>query len=99
MVTGSLIAILPWAMASANQLVTYGEGFVLDKSGSLIVVHAAVTDGTGRAIDNTCDQPGIAYAGVPFKTSFIRQTCLRNKAHLSLIDDWMNSFPLLIGLG
>jgi hypothetical protein len=86
-------------LASDRDSLTYCEGFALDKSGSLMVVHAWVTDGTGRAIDNTWDKPGIAYAGVPFKTSFIRLTCLKNKAHLSVIDDWMNDFPLLNGLG
>ena len=38
---------------------TYCEGFALDKSGSLIVVHAWVTDGTGRAIDSTWDRPAL----------------------------------------
>jgi hypothetical protein len=44
-------------------------------------------------------EPGIVYAGVPFNTSFIRQTCLKNGAHISVIDDWTNVFPLLNTLG
>ena len=30
---------------------------------------------------------------------FIRLTCLKNKAHISLLDDWMNDYPLFNGLG
>ena len=82
-----------------RESLTYCEGYALYKSGSLMVLHAWVTDGTGRAIDNTWDEPGIAYAGVPFKTSYIRRTCLRNEAFISVIDDWMNTFPLLNDLG
>ncbi|MHB1035000.1 MAG: hypothetical protein ACYC35_15300 [Pirellulales bacterium] len=86
-------------LANDHDSLTYCEGYALANSGSLIVVHAWVTDGTGRAIDITWDEPGVAYAGVPFKTPFIRLTCLKNKAHISLLDDWMNAFPLLNGLG
>ena len=58
-----------------------------------------VTDGTGRAIDTTWDEPGIAYAGVPFNKSYIRRTCWRNGAFISVIDDWQNGYPLLNDLG
>lgn len=85
--------------ANDRDSLMYCEGFVLSNSGSLPVLHAWVTDGTGKAIDITWDKPGVAYAGVPFKTSFIRLTCLKNDAHISLLDDWMNGFPLLNDLG
>jgi hypothetical protein len=78
---------------------TYCEGFALAKGSSLPILHSWVTDGTGRAIDNTWEQPGAAYAGVPFRKSFVLRTCLKNKAFISVIDDWQNGYQLLNALG
>ena len=86
-------------LANDRDLLTYCEGFALAHSGSLMVIHGWATDGTGRAIDITWPQPGIAYAGVPFKKSLIRRTCLKNSAFISVIDDWQNGYPLLNVLG
>lgn len=80
-------------MASGYQLI-YCEGFALYKSGSMPVLHAWTTDGQGHAIDNTWRQPGVAYAGVPFKSLFVMGTVLANGATISLIDDWQNGHPL-----
>jgi hypothetical protein len=77
----------------------YCEGFALLKNGCGSTLHAWVTDGSGNAIDTTWPRPGIAYAGVPFDTTFVIMTCLKNRANMSLLDDWQNGFPLLNGLG
>jgi hypothetical protein len=60
----------------ANDSLIYCEGYALFKSGSLPTLHAWVTDGHARAIDNTWPQPGLAYAGVPFKSIFVNMTAL-----------------------
>ncbi len=81
-----------------NSLV-YCEGYALFKSGSQPTIHAWVTDGKGRAIDNTWPQLGVAYAGVPFKGRFVSMTSLQNHATISLLDDWHNDYPLRSELG
>ena len=86
-------------LASDHESLTYCEGYALYESDSVPVLHAWVTDGTGKAIDTTWDKPGVAYVGVPFKTSFIRLACLKNRRHISVIDDWQNGYPLLNDLG
>jgi len=77
----------------------YCEGYALFKSGGLPVIHAWVTDGHGNAIDNTWPEPGVAYAGVPFKSSFVNMTALKNRAVISLLDDYQNEYPLRGDLG
>ena len=69
------------------------------KCGSLPTLHAWVTDGHGRAIDNTWPQPGVAYAGVPFTSLFVSMTALKNHATISLLDDYQNNYPLRGDLG
>ena len=81
-------------LALADDSLIYCEGYALFKSGSLPRVHAWVTDGHGRAIDNTWPQPGVAYAGVPFKSLFVNMTALTNRAIISLLDDYQNNWPL-----
>ena len=58
-----------------------------------------VTDGHGNAIDSTWPQPGVAYAGVPFKSLFVNMTALKNRAIVSLLDDYQNNCPLRGDLG
>ena len=77
----------------------YCEGYALFRSGSLPTLHAWVTDGHGRAIDNTWPKPGVAYAGVPFKSLFVNMTALKNHATVSLLDDYQNNYPLRGDLG
>lgn len=77
----------------------YCEGYALFDSGGLPVIHAWVTDGNGRAIDNTWSSVGLAYAGVPFKRGFVTMTALKNRATISLLDDWQNTYPLRGDLG
>lgn len=76
----------------------YCEGFAQFSDQSVPVVHAWVTDGRGRAIDNTWPRPGAAYAGVPFKSSFVSMTSLKNRAIVSVIDDFLNGDPFRGGL-
>jgi hypothetical protein len=71
----------------------YCEGYALFKSISTPRLHAWVTDGKGRAIDNTWPQSGVAYAGVPFQSLFVNMTALRNHATISLLDDYRNLYP------
>jgi hypothetical protein len=85
-------------MLTDNSLI-YCEGYALFKPGSQPTLHAWVTDGHGRAIDNTWPQPGVAYAGVPFKGLFVSLTGLKNHATISLIDDYQNGYPLRGELG
>lgn len=77
-----------------NDSLIYGEGYALFKATSFPVIHAWVTDGNGNAIDNTWSQRGVAYAGVPFKSSFVNSTALKNRAIVSLLDDYQNNYPL-----
>jgi hypothetical protein len=83
----------------ADDALIYCEGYALFKSGSLPTIHAWVTDGNGRVIDNTWPQPGVAYAGVPFKSEFVTMTALKNHATISLLDDYQNGYPLRGDLG
>lgn len=82
-----------------NDALIYCEGFALFTGGSTPRLHAWVTDGCGRAIDNTWPHSGVAYAGVPFQSLFVNITALKNRAAISLLDDCQNSYPLLSDLG
>ncbi|QDT91731.1 hypothetical protein [Gimesia algae] len=84
--------------AKHNELI-YCEGFALSKDSLLPTLHSWVTDGQGRALDNTWQEPGIAYAGVPFKYLFVTKTTFQNGASISLLDDWQNNHPLRGELG
>jgi hypothetical protein len=86
-------------LISDDDKLIYCEGYALFKSGSLPRVHAWVTDGRGRVIDNTWPKPGVAYAGVPFKSLFVTMTALKNHAAVSLLDDYQNNYPLRGELG
>jgi hypothetical protein len=77
-----------------DESLIYCEGYALFTSGSEPRLHAWVTDGHGRAIDNTWPQSGVAYAGVPFQSLFVNMTALRNRATISLLDDYRNLYPL-----
>ena len=86
-------------VALADDSLIYCEGYALFRSGSRPTLHAWVTDGQGRAIDNTCPTPGVAYAGVPFQSLFLNMAVLKNSATISLLDDWQNHWPLRGDLG
>lgn len=81
-------------LALDDDSLIYCEGYAMFKDGSLPILHAWVTDGRGRAIDNTWPQPGVAYAGVPFRSLFVNMTALKNHATISLLDDYQNNWPL-----
>jgi hypothetical protein len=85
-------------LALDNPNFTYVEGFAIGRGG-VRIHHAWVTDGTGRAIDNTWNRPGLVYAGVPFKTEFVTLIGLTNDDVGSLIDDWEHEWPLLNARG
>lgn len=86
-------------LALDDDSLIYCEGYAMFKDGSLPILHAWVTDGRGRAIDNTWPQPGVAYAGVPFRSLFVNMTALKNHATISLLDDYQNNWPLRGDLG
>jgi hypothetical protein len=77
----------------------YCEGYALFSGDSAPRLHAWVTDGNGCAIDNTWPQSGVAYAGVPFQSLFVNMTTLKNRATISLLDDYQNLYPLRCDLG
>lgn len=83
----------------ADNSLIYCEGYALFEPGGLPTIHAWVTDGQGRAIDNTWPKPGVAYVGVPFKSLFVNMTALKNHAIVSLLDDYLNNWPLRGDLG
>lgn len=87
------------ALTSDDDTLIYCEGYALCRSGSQPTLHAWVTDRRGRAIDNTWPTPGVAYAGVPFKSFFVAMTALKNHATISLLDDYRNNYPLRGDLG
>ncbi len=86
-------------LMSHDKSLFYCEGYALFESGTSPAIHAWITDGNGRAIDNTWPHPGIAYAGVSFKSLFVTMTSLKNHAIISLLDDWQNRYPLRGELG
>ncbi len=77
----------------------YCEGFAMFSDRSFPVIHAWVTDRTSIAIDNTWPQQAVAYAGVPFKSSFVNQTALTYCEILSLLGHFQNGYPLRNELG
>jgi hypothetical protein len=82
-----------------DESLIYCEGYALFTRDSAPRLHARVTDGHGRAIENTWPQSGVAYAGVPFQSLFVNMTALKNHATISLLDDYQNRYPLRGGLG
>ena len=66
-------------LALADDSLVYCEGYALLKGSSLPIIHAWVTDGHGKAIDNTWPQPGVAYAGVPFRAGFVTLDCVEER--------------------
>jgi hypothetical protein len=73
----------------------YVEGFAVVRAEGFRIHHAWVTDGNGRAIDNTWEVPGVVYVGVPFRCGFVSLMGLKNKGVGSLLVDYANGFPLL----
>ncbi len=86
-------------LAVDDDSLIYCESYALFKEASLPVIHAWGTDGNGNAIDNTWPEPGVAYAGVPFRSLFVNMTALKNRAIVSLLDDYQNNYPLRSDLG
>jgi hypothetical protein len=86
-------------LALFDDSLIYCEGYALYTSDSFPTIHAWVTDGHGNAIDNTWPQPGVAYAGVPFRSQFVNLSSLKNHAIVSLLDDYLNNYPLRGDLG
>jgi hypothetical protein len=87
------------ALMHADHSLFYCEGYALFQSGTDPTIHAWATDGQGRAIDNTWPQPGVAYAGVPFRSLYVNMTALKNRAILSLLNNYQNNYPLRGDLG
>jgi hypothetical protein len=85
--------------AMGHNGIIYCEGFAVYKDGGRRTLHAWVTDGNGKAFDNTWERSGVAYAGVPYKELFVTMTNLKNHATISLLDDWQNDYPLRGELG
>lgn len=86
-------------LALEDNSLIYCEGYALFPGSSLPTLHAWVTDGQGKAFDNTWPQPAVAYAGVPFRSSYVSIWALKNRAMGSLLDDYQNGWPLRGDLG
>ena len=72
---------------------TYVEGYAL----SIIpILHAWCVDNKGNVIDNTWEEPGHSYFGVPFKWQYVFDTVLK-KGTYGVIDNFEQRFPLLKG--
>jgi hypothetical protein len=78
----------------ADDSLTYVEGFAAG-GGSPPIPHAWVTDGKGRAIDNSWRLSGSVYAGVPFKGGVVSLIGLKNKGIGSVIEHFIGNVPLL----
>jgi hypothetical protein len=86
-------------LALDDPSLTYREGYAVAAEGGRRDHHAWVTDDSGRAIDVTWPTPGVAYAGVPFDTTFLNLSHLKNRAIICVIDDYVNNWPILGELG
>ena len=86
-------------LAMDGHSLTYCEGLVLAPKGQSAIPHAWVSDGNGRAIDNTLVVTAPAYFGVPFKTGFLNDYHLAPAAIVGLLDDYEKDWPILKDLG
>jgi hypothetical protein len=74
----------------------YVEGVAFNENG--LTEHAWTVDKDWRIIVSTWEVgESFDYFGVPFKTSYIRQVCVKNFRG-SIIQNWQDDWPLLRGL-
>jgi hypothetical protein len=84
-----------FSLAIQHPDLAYVEGYATAFDDGTRMAHAWLTDRQGNAIDVTWDRPGAAYAGVPMKLEFLGRRLGDQGEIGSMIDDFMNHWPLL----
>ena len=83
-----------WAQEFPQDL-TYVEGYACR---IIPIHHAWCVDRDGNVIDPTWkNQQDCEYFGVPFSLKFVRDTILRTRMYTSMIDNYFEGHPLLMG--
>ena len=82
-----------WVASGNRHKYYYCEGYAANK-GMLPVLHAWVVNRKHEVIDPTCPFAKYYY-GFIFKLSYVCQWVPKNRGHKSIIDNWIQGWPLL----
>jgi len=82
-------------MNAAAQQLEYVEGYAVQESLSIPVLHAWNSDSQGLVIDTTWDPPGVAYLGVVIPRTLVFAASDDEGRIGSSIDNWRQDWPLL----
>lgn len=83
-----------WVALENKHKYYYCEGYVMANRNTLPVFHSWVVNRQREVIDPTCPF-GRYYYGIAFRLSYVCQWLLKNNGHKSIIDNWMQGWPLL----
>ena len=82
-------------MNAAAQQLAYVEGYAVQESLSVPVLHAWNSDSQSLVIDTTWDPPGVAYFGVVIPRTLVFAASDHEGRIGSSIDNWRQDWPLL----